>query len=135
MIVSYFALIVLFSLICCWMASSSSAPSKGPERSSKANRQIYVSLTSICTQGDRDGVMFCIRGFKVNKKNDFKKRPISTRYIYDSEEEAIADENLFKWYHGDKTNEPGEPAMPEPWDPDRLGWLQAGRLQPKWPMS
>jgi hypothetical protein len=110
-------------------SSSSSAPPEATEPFPKDKKQIHVSLTSIRTQGDRDGVMFCIRGFKVNKKHDSKKRPISTRYIYDSEEEALTDENLFKWYHGDKTDEPGEPAMPEPWDPD---WICKPRETDSW---
>ena len=105
--------------------SSSSAPPEAAERSPKAKRQIHVSLTSIRVQGDRDGVMFCIRGFKVNKKHDSKKMPISTRYIYESEDEAKADVTLFRWYRGEKTNEPGEPAMPEPWDPD---WICKPRV-------
>ena len=46
------------------------------------------------------------------------KKSISTKFIYNSEEEAKADVTLFRWYHGDNTNEPSEPAMPEPWDQD-----------------
>ena len=131
MIGKYFALILLFSSIYYWMAakSSSSAPPEAAERSPKAKRQIHVSLTSIRVQGDRDGVMFCIRGFKVNKKHDSKKMPISTRYIYESEDEAKADVTLFRWYHGEKTNEPGEPALPEPWDPD---WICKPRVTVSW---
>ena len=131
MIVSYFALIVLFSSFCCWMAtsSSSSAPPEATEPSSKDKKRIHVTLTSIRTQGDRDGVMFCIRGFKLNKKHDSKKKSILTKFIYNSEEEAQNDVNLFKWYHGDKTNEPGEPAMPEPWDPD---WICKPRVTVSW---
>jgi hypothetical protein len=78
-------------------SSSSSAPPEATEPFPKDKKQIHVSLTSIRTQGDRDGVMFCIRGFKVNKRNDFKKMPISTRYIYGSEDEAKADVTLFRW--------------------------------------
>ena len=112
MIVGYVALIVLFSSICCWMAtSSSSAPPEAPELFPKVKRQIYVNLTSICTQGDRDGIMFRIHGLTLNKKNDSKKKSIATKFIYDSDEEARNDVNLFKRYYGDKTNEPGEPAM------------------------
>ena len=98
--------------------SSSSAPPEAAERSPKAKRQIHVSLTSIRTQGDRDGIMFRIHGLKLNKKNESMKKSISTKFIYSSDEEAKADVTLFRWYHGDKTNEPGEPAMPEPWDQD-----------------
>jgi hypothetical protein len=49
--------------------------------------------------------------------------------VEDIEEEAQNDVNLFKWYHGDKTNEPGEPAMPEPWDPD---WICKPRETVSW---
>ena len=131
MIVSYFALVVLFSLICCWMAtsSSSSAPTEATEPFSKDKKRIHVTLTSIRTQGDRRDEMFRIHGLKVNKRNDSKKKSISTKFIYDSEEEAQNDVNLFKWYHGDKTNEPGEPAMPEPWDPD---WICKPRETVSW---
>ena len=55
--------------------------------------------------------------------------PISTRYIYGSEEEAKADVTLFRWYHGDKTNEPGETAMPEPLDED---WICKPRETVSW---
>ena len=58
-----------------------------------------------------------------------KKKSISTKFIYNSEEEAQNDINFFKWYHGDKTNEPGEPAMPEPWDPD---WICKPRETVSW---
>ena len=130
MIVGYVALIVLFSSICCWMAtSSSSAPPEAPELFPKVKRQIYVNLTSICTQGDRDGIMFRIHGLTLNKKNDSKKKSIATKFIYDSEEEALADVPLFRWYHGDKTNEPGVPAMLEPWDPD---WICKPRETVSW---
>ena len=131
MIVSYFALIVLFSSFCCWMAtsSSSSAPIEATEQSPKVKKRTHVSLTSIRTQGDRNDEMFRIYGLKVNKRNDSKKKTISTKFIYNSEEEAQNDVNLFKWYHGDKTNEPGEPAMPEPWDPD---WICKPRETVSW---
>ena len=57
------------------------------------------------------------------------KKSISTKFIYNSEEEAKADVTLFRWYHGDKTNEPGEPAMPEPWDQD---WICKPRKTDSW---
>ena len=122
---------MLFSSICCWTATSSSstAPLEAPEQSPKAKRRIHVSLTSIRTQGDRNDEMFRIYNLKVNKKNDSKTHPISTRYIYDFDEEAQNDVNLFRWYHGDRTNEPGEPAMPEPWDPD---WIYKPRETESW---
>jgi hypothetical protein len=131
MIVSYFALIVLFSSFCCWMAtsSSSSAPPEATEPFPKDKKQIHVSLTSIRTQGDRRDELFRIHGLKVNKKHDSKKKSISTKFIYDSEEEALADVPLFRWYHGDKTNEPGVPAMLEPWDPD---WICKPRETVSW---
>ena len=131
MIVRYFALIVLFSSFCCWMAtsSSSSAPPEATEPFSKDKKRIHVTLTSIRTQGDRRDEMFRIHGLKVNKRNDSKKKSISTKFIYDSEEEAQNDVNLSKWYHGDKTNEPGEPAMPEPWDQD---WICKPRETDSW---
>jgi hypothetical protein len=110
-------------------SSSSTAPLEAPEQSPKAKRRIHVSLTSIRTQGDRNDEMFRIYNLKVNKKNDSKTQPISTRYIYDSDEEAQNDVNLFRWYHGDRTNEPGEPAMPEPWDPD---WIYKPRKTDSW---
>ena len=86
-------------------------------------------MSAIRKQGDRNDEMFRIYGLKVNKKNDSKKQPISTSYIYDSDEEAQNDVNLFNWYHGDKTNRPGEPAMPEPWNPD---WIYKPREMESW---
>jgi hypothetical protein len=96
-------------------SSSSSAPLEATKPFPKDKKRIHVTLTSIRTQGDRNDEMFRIYGLKVNKKHDSNKKSISTKFIYNSEEEAQNDVN---WYHGDKTNEPGEPAIPEPWDPD-----------------
>ena len=59
-------------------SSSSTAPLEAPEQSPKAKRRIHVSLTSIRTQGDRYDEMFRIYGLKVNKRNDSKKKTIST---------------------------------------------------------
>ena len=41
-------------------------------------KRTHVSLTSILTQGDHNDEMFRIYGLKVNKRNDSKKKTIST---------------------------------------------------------
>jgi hypothetical protein len=62
----YIAVKVLFLLLCCWMASSSSnALSEDALMSPKIKRdQVHVSLSEIRTEKNRHGDMYCIHGLQ-----------------------------------------------------------------------
>ena len=133
MLAANIAVKVLFLLLCCWMASSSSnAPPEDALMSPKIRRdQIFVSLIDIRTQASQDGKMYCIRGFQLDKRNMNPKKPIATKYIYGTEEEAKADKVLFEWYHGHRVTIDGQPAKPSAssWNP---AWLYKPRESHAW---
>ena len=134
MLAAHITAILLFLLFCYWMASSSSiAPPEDALMSPKIKRhQIFVSLIDIRTQASQDGKMYCIRGFQVDLRRKMNpKKPIATKYIYHTEEEAKADKALFEWYHGHRVTIDGQPAKPSA-SSFNPAWLCKPRESPAW---
>ena len=133
MLAAHITAILLFLLFCCWMATSSNkAPPEDALMSPKIKRdRIFVSLSEIRTQASHDGKMYCIRGLQLDKRNMNPKKPIATKYIYHTEEEAKADKALFEWYHGHRVTIDGQPAKPSA-SSFNPAWLCKPRESPAW---
>jgi hypothetical protein len=119
----------LFLLIFCWMASSSNAIPENAVLSPKAKVQVFVTLIDIRVEKSRCVDMYCIRGFREDKRKCPPKTSIATKFVYGTEAEAKADEALFKWYHGHNATVVGQPPKPALWNRD---WVCKPRESPEW---
>ena len=119
----------LFLLIFCWMASSSNAIPENTVLSPKAKVQVFVTLSEVRVEKSRYVDMYCIRGFREDKRKSPAKKSITTKFIYETEAAALADEALFKWYHGHNATIVGQPPKPALWNRD---WVCKPRESPEW---
>ena len=119
----------LFLLIFCWMASSSNAIPENTVLSPKAKDQVFVTLSHVRVEKSRCVDMYCIRGFREDKRRDLPKKSITTKFVYETEAEAKADEALFKRYHGHNPTIVGQPPKPALWNRD---WVCKPRESPEW---
>ena len=119
----------LLLLIFCLMASSSNAIPENAVLSPKAKDQFFVTISDIRVEKSRYVDMYCIRGFRVDKRRDPPKKSITTKFIYETEAAAKADEALFKWYHGHNATIVGQPPKPALWNRD---WVCKPRESLEW---
>ena len=72
----------LFLSICCWMASSSNAIPENALLSPKAKDRVFVTLSHVRVEKSRYADMYCIRGFREDKRRDPPKKRRSQQSLF-----------------------------------------------------
>ena len=84
----------LFLLIFCWMASSSNAIPENAFLSPKEKDRVFVTLSEVRVDKSRYADMYRIRGIREDKRKCPAKKSITTKFVYETEAAARADEAL-----------------------------------------